>query len=64
VLEPGLLEVHGLASAQIGDAAAAAGVALHELTPKEASLEEAFMDLTREDVEFKAVELEDGEAAA
>src|SRR5205814_593588 len=54
----------GLAAAQIGDAAAAAGLVLHELTPKEASLEEAFMDLTREDVEFKAVELEDGEAAA
>ena len=64
VLEPGLLEVHGLTSAQIGDAAAAGGVALHELTPKEASLEEAFMDLTREDVEFKAAELEDEEAAA
>ena len=64
VLEPGLLEVHGLAPAQIGDAAAAGGVALHELTPKQASLEEAFMDLTREDVEFKAVELEDEEAVA
>src|SRR5439155_201741 len=63
-LEPGLLEVHGLAPAQIGDAAAAGGVALHELTPKQASLEEAFMDLTREDVEFKAVELEDEEAVA
>jgi ABC-2 type transport system ATP-binding protein len=62
-LEPGLLEVHGLTAAQIGDAAAAGGVALHELTPKEASLEEAFMDLTREDLEFKAAELEE-EAAA
>ena len=41
-----------------------ARVALHELTPKEASLEEAFMDLTREDVEFKAAGLEDEEAAA
>jgi ABC-2 type transport system ATP-binding protein len=64
VLEPGLLEVHGLTAAQIGDAAAAGGVVLHELTPKEASLEEAFMDLTREDVEFKAAELEEEEAAA
>jgi ABC-2 type transport system ATP-binding protein len=64
VLEPGLLEVHGLTAAQIGDAAAAGGIALHELTPKEASLEEAFMDLTREDVEFKAVALADEEAAA
>jgi len=63
-LEPGLLEVHGLTAAQIGDAAAAGGVVLHELTPKEASLEEAFMDLTREDVEFKVAELERDEAAA
>ena len=38
--------------------AAANGLALHELTPQQASLEEAFMDLTREDVEFKAAELE------
>jgi len=63
-LAPGLLEVRGLTTEQIGDAAAAGGVALHELTPKQASLEEAFMDLTREDVEFKAVELEDEEAVA
>jgi len=64
VLEPGLLEVHGLTAAQIGELAAAGGVVLHELTPKEASLEEAFMDLTRDDVEFKAAELEEEEAAA
>jgi ABC-2 type transport system ATP-binding protein len=63
-LEPGLLEVHGLRAAQIGDAAAAGGIALHELTPKQASLEEAFMDLTREDVEFRTAALEDeGEEA-
>jgi ABC-2 type transport system ATP-binding protein len=64
VVEPGLLEVHGLTAVQIGDAAAASGLALHELTPQQASLEEAFMDLTREDVEFKAVELEPEEAVA
>ena len=52
-IEPGLLEVSGLTAAQIGDAAAEAGIALHELTPLQASLEEAFMDLTREDVEFR-----------
>jgi ABC-2 type transport system ATP-binding protein len=62
VVEPGLLEVHGLTAAQIGDAAAATGLALHELTPQQASLEEAFMDLTRDDVEFKAVQLEPEEA--
>src|SRR5258706_2330204 len=52
-LEPGLLEVHGLSAPLIGEAAAAGGVVLHELMPQQASLEEAFMDLTRDDVEFK-----------
>jgi ABC-2 type transport system ATP-binding protein len=53
-VEPGLLEIEGLQAAQIGDLAFERGIALHELTPLQASLEEAFMDLTREDVEFKA----------
>ena len=52
-LEPGLIEVHGLTAQQIGEAAAQHGIVLHELTPQQASLEEAFMDLTRDDVEFK-----------
>src|SRR5947208_11968087 len=52
-VEPGLLEVEGLTAAQIGDAAAERGFAIHELTPQHASLEEAFMDLTREDVEYR-----------
>jgi len=51
-VENGALEVHGLTAAQVGDAAAAAGIALHELTPQQASLEEAFMELTREELEF------------
>jgi ABC-2 type transport system ATP-binding protein len=57
----GALEVHGLTAEQVGDAAAAAGIALHELTPHQASLEEAFMDLTRDDVEF-ATEMEEAVA--
>jgi ABC-2 type transport system ATP-binding protein len=52
-IEPGALEVEGLDPAAIGDLALAHGIALHELTPVHASLEEAFMDLTREDVEFR-----------
>jgi ABC-2 type transport system ATP-binding protein len=52
-----LLEVRGLTAAQIGEAAAANQVVLHELTPQQASLEEAFMTLTKEEVEFKAAEL-------
>ena len=57
----GALEVHGLTAEQVGDAAAAAGIALHELTPHQASLEEAFMDLTRDDLEF-ATEIEEAVA--
>jgi ABC-2 type transport system ATP-binding protein len=52
--EPDLLEIMGLNARQIGEAAAAAGLVLHELTPIEASLEQAFMDLTHDSVEFRA----------
>jgi ABC-2 type transport system ATP-binding protein len=66
--EPGLLEVSGLTAQQIGDAAAANGIALHELTPLEASLEQAFMELTREELEFEATkppsQMESEEAVA
>jgi ABC-2 type transport system ATP-binding protein len=58
-IEPGLLEIRGLTARQIGDAAAANQIALHELTPQVASLEEAFMTLTRDDVEFKTLEPEE-----
>jgi ABC-2 type transport system ATP-binding protein len=57
-IEPGLLDVQGLRAEQIGDLAAANGIAIHELTPQQASLEDAFMDLTRDDVEFQAHDLE------
>src|SRR5437588_8701068 len=63
-LEPGYLEVRGLTAVQIGDVAAEKGFALHELTPQQASLEEAFMDLTREDIEFRSGEAEPEEAVA
>jgi ABC-2 type transport system ATP-binding protein len=45
------LEVTGLDAPKIGELAAAAGVVLHELTPR-ASLEEAFLELTSGSVEF------------
>jgi ABC-2 type transport system ATP-binding protein len=54
VLEPGLLEVAGRTAAQIGEVAAAHGIVLHELSPHQVSLEEAFMDLTRGELEFAA----------
>ena len=34
--------------------AAANGIVLHELTPVQASLEEAFMELTKDSVEYRA----------
>jgi ABC-2 type transport system ATP-binding protein len=52
--EQSVLEVQGLRSDQIGDIAAEQGIALHELTPEQASLEEAFMRLTHDAVEFHA----------
>jgi ABC-2 type transport system ATP-binding protein len=38
--------------AAIGEVAAANGIVLHELSPQHGSLEEAFMEMTREDVQF------------
>ncbi|MEU4801578.1 ATP-binding cassette domain-containing protein [Actinosynnema sp. NPDC023587] len=51
-----LLTVSGASSDQIGDIAASAGVVLHELSPQRGSLEEAFMRLTGDSVEYHAVE--------
>ena len=48
------VEVHGLTAEQIGEVAAAHGIVLHELTPQQASLEEAFMQLTSNELEFAA----------
>jgi ABC-2 type transport system ATP-binding protein len=52
----GAIVVSELGAAAIGDLAAGLGIALHELAPRAASLEEAFMELTRESVEFRAEE--------
>jgi ABC-2 type transport system ATP-binding protein len=42
----GALVVEGVDAARIGDIAFAAGVPLHELSPRSTSLEEAFLALT------------------
>jgi ABC-2 type transport system ATP-binding protein len=62
-VEPSVLEITGLSAEQVGDTAAEHGLSLHELTPVQASLEQAFMELTRGDVEYQAAELggEDGQ---
>ena len=46
------LQISGMSSDAIGELAAANGIALHELTPVRASLEEAFMELTQDSVEY------------
>jgi ABC-2 type transport system ATP-binding protein len=50
----GGLAVTGLDAAVIGDLARAHGITLHELTPRHASLEEAFMELTQDSVDYRA----------
>jgi ABC-2 type transport system ATP-binding protein len=47
-----LLTVTGIGAARIGELAAQAGVVLHELTPQMASLEEAFLELTADSLEY------------
>jgi ABC-2 type transport system ATP-binding protein len=60
----GSLSVADLTADAIGDLAAEHGIRLHELTPLQASLEEAFMDLTRESVEFRGGHTEPPPAVA
>jgi ABC-2 type transport system ATP-binding protein len=49
---PELLEVTGLTGRDIGEAARAHGIAIYELSPHTVSLEDAFMDVTRDSVEY------------
>ena len=51
-VERGVLEVHGLTGQEIGEIALAEKIVLAELTPLQLSLEQAFMRLTGETVEF------------
>jgi ABC-2 type transport system ATP-binding protein len=48
----GALVVTGTTAREIGTAAGTAGITLYELTPQSASLEEAFMELTRDAAEY------------
>ncbi len=52
--DDGVAEVHGLTAAAIGDVAAAHRIALHELAPRSASLEQAYMSLTQDAVEYRS----------
>ncbi|GAA3044711.1 hypothetical protein GCM10020000_25430 [Streptomyces olivoverticillatus] len=52
--EEGSLHVNGEDAAHLGELAARHQLVLHELSPQRASLEEAFMQLTAESVEYHA----------
>ncbi|OLR93933.1 ABC transporter ATP-binding protein [Actinokineospora bangkokensis] len=52
----GALHVVGVDAAKIGDIALEQRIGLHELTPRRASLEDAFMDLTHDSVQYRSSE--------
>jgi ABC-2 type transport system ATP-binding protein len=56
----GGLSVTGLTTTEIGDLAARHGIPLHEVTPRSASLEDAYMTLTADSVEYRAHDLVTG----
>jgi ABC-2 type transport system ATP-binding protein len=53
-IEPSLLEVTGLTAARIGELAAEERIVLHELAPINGSLEDAYLALTQDEVEYHA----------
>jgi ABC-2 type transport system ATP-binding protein len=59
----GALAVTGITAAAIGDLAAANHLALHELSPQEASLEEAYMELTHDSVDYRSSAPDPGSSA-
>ena len=50
----GYLELQGISSDQVGDLAAEHRLTIHELFEERASLESAFMEMTRDSVEYEA----------
>jgi ABC-2 type transport system ATP-binding protein len=52
--EPNALLVSGLDASRVGDLAAEHRIVLHELSPRRGSLEHAFMELTRDSVEYQS----------
>jgi ABC-2 type transport system ATP-binding protein len=52
--EAGVVELRGISAEEVGETAARHGIVLHELTPRRASLEEAYMNLTQDAVEYRS----------
>ena len=59
----GHLQVTDLTSARIGELAAGRGIPLHELTPSQASLEDAYLSLTRDAVQYRSESVPEGASA-
>jgi ABC-2 type transport system ATP-binding protein len=60
----GELAVSGVGAAEIGELASAHRITLHELSPRLATLEEAYMDLTRDSLDYRsALPAHSGKAA-
>jgi len=59
--EPDLLSVAGISARRIAELAAGAGIAVYELTPIAGSLEDAYMSLTRSEVEYQTTQSRAGE---
>ena len=51
--DDGALVVTGLDAAAVGDLAARHGIAVHALVPRQASLEDAYLDLTGESTDYR-----------
>jgi ABC-2 type transport system ATP-binding protein len=63
-VEREVLEVHGLSGQEIGEIALAEQVVLAELTPLQLSLEQAFMRLTGETVEYHTAPVESNDPSS
>jgi ABC-2 type transport system ATP-binding protein len=62
-VQPGLLEVTGLDGGEIGRVACREAIPLEELTPVQASLEQAFMELTDDALEYRVTSAAERQAS-
>lgn len=56
-LEPGAAQITGVTAQTVGDLAARHGIPIYELTPRSGSLEDAYLALTDDSVEYKTKEI-------
>ncbi|MGD9702913.1 MAG: ATP-binding cassette domain-containing protein, partial [Acidimicrobiia bacterium] len=63
-MHPDAADLRGADPAALGELAARNGIVLHELSPQSGSLEDAFLELTRSSLEYRAAALSDVPTAA